>query len=358
MSVSYGGDSITFADGSTVGSGWAGFKNRVINGDMRIKQRANSSVFVTTDAGNFIDLLSFGCGTSANVSYSQSSDAPAGFSNSASVTVVTADTSLASGDYAYFQYKIEGNNIADFAWGTASATPVTLSFWAKSSLVGTYTAGLLNSGLNRTYMSNFTINAQNTWEYKTITIPGDTTGTWLTDNNIGIRIRIGLAGGSNSIVANNQWVAGNGLATSGTVNWLATVGNTFSFTGLQLEKGSTATSFEYRPFGTELALCQRYFIRVTGRNHGYIRHDGSFNSFFVLPTTMRTDQPSATFNALGTFTNFQSATASSPSSFSVASESKASTRAWIYVNGTLGSYSSHSWIPSWENFSFDLNSEL
>jgi hypothetical protein len=108
-------------------------------------------------------------------------------------------------------------------------------------------------------MSNFTINAQNTWEYKTITIPGDTTGTWNTDNSIGIRIRIGLAGSSSSITTNNTWVAGNGLATSGTVNWLATVGNTFLFTGLQLEKGSTASSFEYRPYTTELQLCERYY---------------------------------------------------------------------------------------------------
>lgn len=263
MSVSYGGDSITFADSSTISSGWTGFKNRIINGDMRIKQRANSSVYVTTDAGNFIDMQAFGCGASANVLYSQSSDAPAGFSNSASVTVVTADTSLSNSDFAYFQNNIEGNNIADFAWGTASATPVTLSFWAKSSLVGTYTAGLVNNALNRTYMSNFTINAQNTWEYKTITIPGDTTGTWLTNNGIGIRVRIGLAGGSSSIVTNNTWVSGNGLTTSGTVNWLATVGNTFLFTGLQLEKGSTASSFEYRPYGTELALCQRYLPTYT-----------------------------------------------------------------------------------------------
>lgn len=259
MSVSYGGDKITFDDGSTVGSGWAGFKNRIINGAMRIKQRANSSVFVTSDAGNFIDMQAFGAGTSANVSYTQSSDAPAGFTNSASVTVVTADTSLGSSDFAYFQNNIEGNNIADLAWGTASASPVTLSFWAKSSLVGTYTAGVVNQALNRTYMSNFTINQANTWEYKTITIPGDTTGTWLTNNDIGIRVRIGLAAGTNSIVTNNTWVAGNGLATASTVNWLATVGNTFLFTGLQLEKGSQATSFEYRPYTTELQLCQRYY---------------------------------------------------------------------------------------------------
>ena len=240
---------------------YTGFKNRIINGDMVVSQRngtssvnANSSTApYATDRFN----INVG-GSSAVVACQQVSDAPAGFVNSLRLTVSTAATP-SSGQFLFLRQIIEGVNIADFAWGTANASAVALSFWVKASVAGTYSAFAINSAESRSYVATFTVSATNTWEYKTITIPGDTTGTWLTNNSNGIRLGFDLGSGSDLNGAANTWQSGWKQRTSGTVNWVGTSGATFQVTGVQLEKGSTATSFDYRPYGTELALCQRYY---------------------------------------------------------------------------------------------------
>jgi hypothetical protein len=160
--------------------------------------------------------------------------------------------------YAIFQ-RIEGYNVADLAWGTSAAKTVTLSFWVYSSLTGTFGGAFQNDAGDRAYPFTYTISAANTWEQKSITVAGDTTGTWLKTNGSGLQITFGLGVGSNRSATAGSWQAGNYGSATGATSVVGTNGATFYITGVQLEKGSTATSFDYRPYGTELALCQRYY---------------------------------------------------------------------------------------------------
>jgi hypothetical protein len=174
------------------------------------------------------------------------------------VTIGTGASPASSASNAIRQ-EIEGFNVADLGWGTASAKTVTISFWVRSSLTGTFGGALSNAGLNRAYPYTYSISAANTWEYKTVIIPGDTSGTWATDNSTGIRFWIDLGSGTNIQGTAGSWGAADYRAASGCVQLVATSGATFYITGVQLEKGSTATSFDYRPYGTELQLAQRYY---------------------------------------------------------------------------------------------------
>jgi hypothetical protein len=271
MSVSYGGDSITFADGSIVSSGSQGFKNKIINGHMMIDQR-NAGAAISA-AGNVYTVDRFliqGSQTgkfnvqqrnSANsaVSNYESGSAPTGYVNSLKITVGTAVT-VGSGDYFILRQPIEGNNVADLDFGLSTAKTVTLSFWVKSSLIGLHSGHLTNASSARWYAYTYTINVADTWEYKTIVIPGDQSGTWLKDNGMGIYVGWSLGTGStNAAAGSNAWSSSTGIGAPSEVNTVATVGATFYITGVQLEKGTTASSFEFRSYGKELMLCQRYF---------------------------------------------------------------------------------------------------
>ena len=307
MSVSYGGDSITFADGSISSSGWNGFRNRIINGDMRIDQR-NAGASVVTSAAYTLDRYYVGEDTDGTISVQQVSDAPEGFNNSIKFTVGTADASLAASQYAYFRQGVEGYNFADCNFGTANAKTVTVSFWVKSNVTGLFSGNLASTGHDRCYAFSYTINSANTWEYKTATITGDTTGTWNKTNSSGVWLHFCLASGSTYLQSAGSWAAGTYLGVTGTTNLMATSGNTFQVTGIQLERGSTASSFEYRPYGTELALCQRYYYRITAagasRNFGVGFVNSSTIADFTLPfpVTMR-DEPSA-LEQTGTASNY------------------------------------------------------
>jgi hypothetical protein len=241
-----------------------GGRNKIINGAMTIDQRnAGASIATTSSGVYFVDRWRNSIDSSANVSFQQSTDAPTGFKNSLSCTIVTANTPVSSTTYSVLQ-PIEGQNIVDFNQGTANATPMTLSFWVKSSITGTYSIALRNSAGAKTCVKNYTINQSNTWEYKTLTFPPDTTGTWYNDNQAGCFINFSLGAGSSvHAPSENVWHTGGYTAMSGTVNVIATVGAVFKFTGVQLEKGSSATPFEYRQFTNELQLCQRYYERWT-----------------------------------------------------------------------------------------------
>jgi hypothetical protein len=234
-----------------------GFKNRIINGAMTIDQR-NAGAAVTA-AGYCVDRWSAIPAGSGVYTQQQLTDAPAGFINSLRVTNTTAATPTA-GQFTFVRQIIEGFNIADLGWGTASAQAVTVSFWVKASITGTYSLFALNSAEDRSYVGTFTVSASNTWEFKTVTIPGDTTGTWLTNNSNGIRFGFDLGSGSDYQGTANAWNAGWKQRTSGTVNFSQTAGATFQVSGVQLEKGSVATPFEFRSIGTELGLCERYCI--------------------------------------------------------------------------------------------------
>jgi hypothetical protein len=319
-----------------------GFKNRIINGAMMIDQR-NAGASVPANDGTFaIDRFKFNMQNNSTGTGQQSTTAPAGFKNSL-VYTSSAATSVGASDTYGIIHDIEGLNCADLAWGTADAATVTLSFKVRSSLTGTFGGVLKNSAANRVYPFTYSISSANTWTNISITIAGDTSGTWLTTNGIGIRVVFGLGNGSSVSATAGAWTAGNYWSATGAVQVVATNGATFYITGVQLEKGSTATSFDYRPYGTELALCQRYCYKAMSGNQKGI---GTFNfasstyieGYITFPVTMRaTPTLSATSG-----TNYYAIYINSPDAFNSLSFDSLSSenRALLYnsseVSGTAG----------------------
>jgi hypothetical protein len=236
------------------------FKNRIINGAMVIWQRGTAAVTINSDNFTYTVDRFFSTGQSTDGVYTvqQSSNAPAGFDNSILATVTTADASVGTAQYYYIAQSIEGYNIADFDWGTVNAQTVTLSFWVRSSLTGTFGGSIRNDSANRSYPFSYTIGAANTWEQKFVTIPGETTGSWVNDSGRGMIVNWSLGTGTSRQNTAGAWASGNFDGVTGQTQVIGTSGATFYITGVQLEKGSTATSFDYRPYGTELQLCQRY----------------------------------------------------------------------------------------------------
>jgi hypothetical protein len=260
---------------SAAGLGF-GMRNRIINGDMRIDQRNAGAASANTISGYFLDRWQVNQSTTGKLIAQQDAGAvtpPVGFTDYLGVTSQSAYSISSTDNYNIAQF-IEGFNTADLAWGTANASPVTLSFWVRSSLTGTFGGALLNSALNRSYPFSYTISAANTWEQKSVTIAGDTTGTWLATNGAGIRIYFGIGVGSTYTGTAGAWAGSLLLAPTGATSVVGTNGATFYITGVQLEKGSTATSFDYRPYGTELALCQRYYE--------VLYNDSSTTGIFIL----------------------------------------------------------------------------
>ena len=248
-----------------------GFKNRIINGAMVIDQRNNgASVSVSSGTSGYMADRWFYeyAGSATGVTVQQVTDAPTGFSNSIKITIGTG-ASVAAGNYLDFEQKIEGFNTIDFAFGTSSASTITLSFWVKSSIAGTYSICLQNaaSGATRGYTTTYTISSANTWEQKTITVAGDTSGTWVGASNACSLNLILLAGAGSSYQTStlNSWRSG-GFAIANTVTntIISTSGATIQWSGVQLEVGTTATNFDYRPYGTEFDLCRRYFEIYSG----------------------------------------------------------------------------------------------
>jgi len=256
--------SITFSDGSAQTSATRPFLNRIINGAMVIDQR-NAGVSVTNSSSGTPTYILDRWGTVASQASkftvqqnAGSVTPPSGFTNYLGVTSSSAYSRLST-DYFGIVQPIEGFNASDLNFGSASAKTITLSFWVRSSLTGTFAGRLTNSASDRSYVFTYSISSASTWEQKSITIAGDTSGTWLTTNGTGISLWLDLGTGSNYQTTAGAWTAGNYAATSSSTSVVGTNGATFYITGVQLEVGSTATSFDYRPYGTELTLCQRYF---------------------------------------------------------------------------------------------------
>jgi hypothetical protein len=254
----------TFTNSAPSVVGGLGFRNRIINGDMRIDQRNEGTAVTNNNSNNGYGLDRFignGMPSDGVFTMQRSTTAPAGFTNSLLITVTTADASIAAADRYFFATNVEGLNCSDFGFGTASAKTVTLSFWVRSSVTGTFSGSLANNAYDRAYPFTYTINAADTFEYKTITIPGDTSGTWLTTNGIGIRIYIDLGAGANFRGTAGSWSGTGSVGATSSVNLISTASATWYLTGVQLEVGDAATEFERRPFGQELELCFRYFRR-------------------------------------------------------------------------------------------------
>jgi len=248
------------------------FKNRIINGAMVIDQR-NAGASVTPVNGQYsVDRWQAVLSQASKYSVQQNAGAvtpPAGFTNYLGITSLSSYT-VGSSELFNLVHSIEAFNFNDFAWGTASAKSATLSFWVRSSLTGTFGGALNNGSANRFYPFNYTISAANTWEQKSITVVGDTSGTWAGTNGAGLQIRFGLGVGSTVSGTAGAWGSTAFYSATGAVSVVGTNGATFYITGVQLEVGTQATSFEYRQYTTELQLCQRYFWRsIAGTNVGF-----------------------------------------------------------------------------------------
>jgi hypothetical protein len=281
------------------------FKNRIINGDMGIDQRNNGAAVNNAPDGTWVvdRWIRFQSVGASNVGQNLNSlTPPAGFRNYLGIQITTAGTAT-SGQYTNFQHYVEGFNSSDLDWGTANAQPITISFWVRSSITGTQGLAVQNASSNLGYPFTVNINAANTWEYKTATIPGITSGTWNITNGRGIALIVDLGMGSSFRFTAGSWQSGNVQGVTGANSLNQTSGATFYITGVQLEKGTVATSFDYLPYSTELMLCQRYAYKRLA--------DGSINDFAPLgqgryygtnvaqlyvpfPVTMRTSPSSIT----------------------------------------------------------------
>lgn len=269
-------DTITKADGSgalsvpaesgtvvTTASPSLGRRNLIINGAMVIDQRNGGSSVSTSGGGAYVpDRWNIVENSDATGTAQQVSDSPDGFNYSFKLTTGTADTDLGTTQYCRLLHNIEGYNIAHLGWGTSAAQDVTLSFWVKSSLTGTFGCSISNSARNRSYPFTYSISSADTWEQKTVTIPADTTGTWLTNNGIGMRIYFGLGYGTTYAGTAGAWASTRYESATGGVSVIGTASATWQITGVQLEVGSVATPFEHRSYGEELALCQRYYASM------------------------------------------------------------------------------------------------
>lgn len=261
MSLTFNGlNGLSFGDGTsqnTAASGF-GFKNRIINGDMRIDQR-NVGVIITPSQDSFLtDRWKWGQTQSSKFTAQQSGVAPSGFSNSLLLTVTSAHD-VGISDYFTLYQPIEGYNVVDLGWGTSSAQTVCLSFRVRSSLTGTFGGAIRNSAGNRSYPFTYTISSANTWTIATVTIPGDTSGTWVTNSGVGMYVNFGLGVRPSLSGPSGSWASANYISASDTTSVAATLGATFYITGVQVEKSPTVTAYDYRPYNIEDVLCKRYF---------------------------------------------------------------------------------------------------
>lgn len=287
------------------------YKNKIINGNMVIDQRNNGAAVTSNNNTIFsVDRFSYFTNGSAVGTLQQSSVAPSGFTNSLLYTITTGSAS-GSVTRAQLIQRIEGFNTADLAWGSANAKTVTLSFWVRSSLTGTFGGVLQNAAQDRSYAYTYTINAANTWEYKTITIPGEISGTWLTNTSSGIQVYWDMGCGSGLRTAAGVWTVGDFRGATGTGSVVATTGATWQMTGVQLEVGTQATTFTTAggSYGAELALCQRYyfkFLSVSSSSYfttGWTESTTAANGVVNFPVQLRTN-PTA-LEQSGTATDYR-----------------------------------------------------
>lgn len=290
-----GTDGVTFNDGSEQ---WAaaspiGTKNLIINGDMRIDQRNGGSSVTPSNNDYCLDRYGTGLAQASKYSVQQVTDAPTNFTHSLKVTSLSAYTLLA-GDYFMIKHKIEGNNVAHLNLGSANAQEFTLSFYVKSSLTGTFGGSLENSNESRAYPFTYTISSANTWERVSVTLTGDTTGTWLTDNSTGLWINFGLGVGTTYSGTADAWTTGPKVSATGATSVVSTNAATWQMTGVQLEVGDTATPFEHRPYDMELLRCKRYYHKIAGNttdqvlvSSGGHANTTTFRGHYIFQTTMR-----------------------------------------------------------------------
>ena len=318
------------------------FVNRIINGAMVIDQRnAGAS---GTALGYTVDRFAYDASQASKLTWQQNAGSvtpPTGFSNYLGFTSSSA-YSVTSTDYFYVYHRVEGFNSSDFAWGTANASPATLSFWVRSSLTGTFGGSLRNGASNYSYPFSYTISSANTWTYVTVSITGPTAGTWIgATNGIGIQVLFGLGVGSTYSGTAGTWASTNYVSATGAQSVVGTNGATWYVTGVQLEKGTTASAFDFRDYGRELMLCQRYFFQMGGAfnngssnyfNYGIGYNYSTANALFItqFPVTMRGQPTFTVVNA----TNFYVSTNVPVSSFT-ADQMTYQTASFLTVNNSV-----------------------
>jgi hypothetical protein len=317
-----------------------GFRNRIINGNMAIDQRNGGASVTPTDGAYTLDRWAAYLTQASKFTVQRNAGSvtpPAGFSYYLGVTSSSAYSVLTSDIFAFGQ-PIEGFNAADLAWGTANAQTITLSFWVRSSLTGTFGGTLTNSAQNRFYVFSYSISSANTWEQKTITIVGDTSGTWTTDNTAGIRVRWGLGVGSSNSGTAGSWGGTSYWSATGATSVVGTNGATFYITGVQLEAGTNASAFEQIDYGRELMMCQRYYQTAGAAACGGV--DGS--TTVTVQIAEKTFVPMRAAPSGAIYSGVSAAFRSQGADFTAASPSLANFTCngnnsfWTQVNGFTG----------------------
>ena len=295
--------------GTGTTTGYYGFKNRIINGAMVIDQRNAGAAVTPTNTDYTLDRWQYSATQASKFTVQRGSASLSVLANtglnSYMYNAVAATATLGAGDLFTQRQAIEGFNISDFQWGTANAKSVTLSFWVYTSVTGTHSGSLSNGAGNRCYVFSFSVPSASTWTYVSVTVAGDTSGTWVADNTAGLYLRFNLGAGSTYLGSTGSWGSTLFVGATGSQQVVTVSGGTFHFTGVQLEKGSTATSFDYRPYGTELQLAQRYYWQVNSVASGwnYLSSAINFSSTLAIsvvqyPVQMRSGPTISTFGTI------------------------------------------------------------
>jgi len=341
-----------------------GVRNLVINGAMQVAQRGTSATSVSTEGYKCVDRIRWTMdSTSAVFTLSQSTDVPTGegFSNSFKAEVTTADTSLAAGNQTRFEYRFEGQDVQQLAKGTSNAKKVTLSFWVKAFQTGTYVINMQDTDNSRLIAATYTVDASGTWEYKTVTLDGDTSGALTNDANLSLVLHWYLGAGSTytSGTLATAWesLTNANRAAGQTVDIATSTSNYWAITGVQLEVGEQSTPFEHRSFADELRRCQRYYVEFRNSRFigGYKRHDAQTSFKVHFPVSMRAT-PTVTLDDGGSFTNFQSVLSGTQSSPVVFEPGGEFSEIVLAVNSTYSG--THTFIPSWESQEVTFDAEL
>ena len=346
-----GGNTATINSMTPTADSLQGFRNRIINGDMRIDQRnagaavnaIGSGAFVTDRWAYFTNATAGAFNAEQNLN---SATPPAGFTNYLGFQVASTQTPTTTNAY-FFGHKIEGFNVADLGWGAAGAKTITISFWVRSSVTGTHSGNVQNVSNARSYVFSYTISSANTWEQKSVTIAGDTSGTWPTDNTAGLILFFNLGCGTGIQTTAGSWNAAQYIGVTGGVSVVSNASATFYITGVQLEVGSVATPFERRDYGRELIMCQRYYYKVSGDTKwfgiGYVIDSTRAQGITSFPVTMRT-APSAveqtgTAANYGVLTGTTSTTCSSVPTFNASTSEFSAVTLFTVSSGLTASQS-------------------
>jgi len=331
--------------GSKLSPSSAVFRNRLINGAMVISQRyGTGAASFTNGTNNYItDRWNIYITQTGKLTSNQSTTAPTGYINSLLVTSSSA-YSVLSTDIFVLRQIIEGYNIADLAWGTANAKTVTLSFQVYSSLTGTFGGSISNGTAARSYPFSYTISSANTWTQISVTIPGDTSGTWATDNTAGMYVNFGLGVGTTGSGTAGSWAGSAYYSATGATSVVGTSSATFYLTGVQLEVGTNATNFDYRPYGTELVLCQRYaqvLGGVANQRYGTGWFFSATNGYPFITTTVSLRSPlnvTISYSALSDFVIYSGGTSLTPSAIVADTGSQNGVSILVSVTGATTGY--------------------